>query len=241
MDASRFDGFTRAFGAGLAGRRLAKVLATLLLGMALAGWAPRPAGACGCDGACDDTDPACANRTTCNICIDNYQRFLRTKSTGVLGGGGVRLTDGAAAHLDVVATRVGPDAPGAPSAVLGQVAWVDPNRGVRLVSVRLLDYGPLPDEARGREVVGLARVTGVDGEAPFVLRVVVAGPARHGSSTVHLVAGDPARERLAGLLDPLPAPSGFAYEADGELLGGGIKLLQFQSGRSRHGARRGAR
>ena len=88
MDASRFDGFTRAFGAGLAGRRLAKVLATLLLGMALAGWAPRPAGACGCDGACDDTDPACANRTTCNICIDNYQRFLRTKSTGVLGGAG---------------------------------------------------------------------------------------------------------------------------------------------------------
>jgi len=243
MDASRFDVFTRVFGAGLSGRRLAKVLATLLLGMALAGWAPRPAGACGCgcDGACDDTDPACANRTTCTICIDNYQRFLRTKSTGVLGGGGVRLTDGAAAHLDVVATRVGPDAPGAPSAVLGQVAWVDPNRGVRLVSARLLDYGPLPDERRGREVVGLAQVTGVDGEAPFVLRVVVAGPARHGSSTVHLVAGDPARERLAGLLDPLPAPSGFAYEADGELLGGGIKLLQFQSGRSRHGARRGAR
>src|SRR6266571_4399831 len=241
MDASRFDVFTRAFGAGLSGRRLAKVLATLLLGMALAGWAPRPAGACGCDGACDDTDPACGNRTTCNICTDNYQRFLRTKSTGVLGGGGVRLTDGAAAHLDVVATRVGPDAPGAPSAVLGQVAWVDPNRGVRLVSVRLLDYGPLPDERRGREVVGLAQVTGVDGEAPFVLRVVVAGPARHGSSTVHLVAGDPARERLAGLLDPLPAPSGFAYEADGKLLGGGIKLLQFQSGRSRHGARGGAR
>lgn len=231
MDVHRFDDLTRFFGTGMPRRRLAKAVAAFGVAGALTRHAVRPVVAqrdpilekcTECNQYCDPNS-GCYNLNSCNRC-----KPVKTIA-GVVGAGAVRLEAGTEeAYLAVMSTRLGPADPEI-TQILGQVEWVDPVQPRTLASRRILDYGPLPGaEERGRQVVGLARVSQVEGDVPFVLRVVVADPAGAEASTVQLVAGDAALESVTDLFEEPPAASGFDYEAEGELSSGGLELLRIE-------------
>lgn len=139
----------------------------------------------------------------------------------------MRLSGGGEAYVALIATRLAADDAEAVE-FLGQVRWTDGDDGLTLTSRDILRYGPLPNEERGREAVGLAQATGVEGEVPFALRVVVSDPAGTEPSTVRLVAGNAALPSLEGLVAQVPKPSGFEYEAEDDLVDGGLVLLRLE-------------
>jgi hypothetical protein len=145
-----------------------------------------------------------AGGATCEAC-----RLL-----GITGGGVVRLSSGDA-NLVVFASRSVNDA--APPS--GVVRWMDPNHegGVLMENVGAVLYDEVEDAPRARELRGLLRVNGA-GEQPFVLRLEdVAGEDGGPRDRCRLLAGDAVSGTTA---------SGWSYQAEGDLVGGDLVLLQ---------------
>ena len=224
MDARRFDTLARSLATGATRRHLLRLLPALGLGGLLAGRHRRAAAqVCSCSYVCAPNHP-CFNPELCNAsCKGKSTKIIG----GVIGGGGVRLAAGGEAYLALVATRLAAEDAEA-AEFLGQLRWVDLDEDLTLTSHEILNYGPLPDDERGREAIGLARLADDDGDVPFVLRVVVADPRTAEPSTVHLVAGDAALASLDDLVDPPLEPGDFDYEAEGELIDGGLALLRLE-------------
>ena len=205
MDPRRFDALTKAFVGALPRRRLLRRLGGSGLGALLAVRGGRaratqdeantvslPCAPCNCDG------------DQCDCCL-----------IGITGGGVARTPTGAA-NLALFATEL---AAADPNQAAGFVRWVDPafaGVGITLESVGAVTYFPVPGQEGVREVRGTMQANG-EGEHPFVLRVVDAGPDALGQDTAALAVGDRAAEG--------GTTSGFGYAADGTLVGGDIQLL----------------
>jgi hypothetical protein len=132
---------------------------------------------------------------------------------GITGGGVVRLASGDA-NLVVFASRSVNDA--APPA--GVVRWMDPNHegGVLMENVGAILYADVEADPQARELRGLLRVNGA-GEEPFVLLISDIGGEEGARDRCRLVAGDAVSGTSA---------SGWSYEAEGDLIGGDLSLLQ---------------
>ena len=205
MDFRRFDSLTKALAGGLPRRRLLRRLGATGLGALLALRAGRaPA-------AQEETNTVALPCAPCNCDADRCDCCL----LGVTGGGVVRTPTGDA-NLVLFATELGT---ADPNQAAGFVRWVDPafeGDGITLESVGAVTYFPVPGQEGVREVRGTMRANG-EGEHPFVLRVVDAGPDALGQDTAALAVGDRAAEG--------GTTSGFGYAADGTLVGGDIQLL----------------
>lgn len=130
---------------------------------------------------------------------------------GITGGGVVRLASGDA-NIVVFASRSITNA--APPA--GVVRWMDPNHkgGTLLENVGTVLYGE--GDGRSRELRGLVRVNGA-GEEPFVLRLSDAGGEEGGRDRCQILAGDAVSGSSA---------TGWSYQAEGELVGGDLVLIE---------------
>ena len=132
---------------------------------------------------------------------------------GITGGGVVR-TEGGDVNLVLFATQLADDAP---QEAAGFVRWLDPNAegGLVLESVGPIAYDWPEGNEFLRNVRGVMAVNG-QGEQPFVLEVIDAGPDRPGEDSAKIAVGDKAGDG---------GSSGFGYEASGLLVGGDIQML----------------
>lgn len=132
---------------------------------------------------------------------------------GITGGGVVRLASGDA-NLVVFASRSLTNA--APPS--GVVRWTDPNHngGTLLENVGAVLYANVEGDATARELRGLMRVNG-QGEEPFVLRLSDGNGDDGSRDRCLLRAGD----AVSG-----STSTGWSYEAEGELVGGDLVLLE---------------
>jgi len=109
--------------------------------------------------------------------------------------------------------------------VVGSVIWVDATVGITLASTYISDYGDLElpaEQGEGRRIRGQMSVNG-EGEYPFQLDVVDAGPPGSGSDTVNLIVGEGAGSEAGAT----PATAGFAYAAAGSVTTGDIQDVDF--------------
>lgn len=134
---------------------------------------------------------------------------------GITGGGIVR-TDVGDATLVLFATELGDEAE---RQATGFVRWIDPvsDGGMTLESVGPITYEWQFENAQARQVRGTMSING-EGEEPFVLNVVDAGPEHPGSDTASIEVGNLAAAEGEG--------SGFGYAAAGQIIGGDIQLLE---------------
>ena len=218
MDASRFDALTRSLAAGTDRRRIIRILTSLGFGGILMHRGQHLAAAqiriplcedCSTCCACCEPDLCPTSQNCCNKC-------KATKTVSGIGGWGLVRTDEGEVQVGLMASRVGFDDPDV-TQYLGQVIWLDRDRGLTLLSSAITGYGPLPGEEGAREVRGTMWVNREGGDTPFVLRAV-AGPAGEGRGEVALAVGDQAVEG--------GGRSGFTYGATGSLVAGGLQLLR---------------
>ncbi len=106
---------------------------------------------------------------------------------------------------------------------IGALAWHDPagldGEPLALTLVSVISYGPgEADDAR--VLTGTVAVNG-EGEVPFSLTLVDAGPIGEGVDSVHLAVGPDA----AGDGGSPVATSDVVYEASGELTAGDIQIF----------------
>jgi hypothetical protein len=106
---------------------------------------------------------------------------------------------------------------------IGTLAWYDPagldGEPVNLTLVTVSSYGPGETEDT-RVLTGTLSVNG-EGEAPFSLTLVDAGPIGEGGDAVHLAVGPDA----AGDGATPMATADFVYEASGELTAGDVQIF----------------
>jgi hypothetical protein len=105
----------------------------------------------------------------------------------------------------------------------GHVVWVDPTwhgTGLRLESIAIAAYGPVPGPQKTRQLNGRMQVNGA-GSEPFVLRVVDGGSPGRGKDSVDLRVGAAAGNATSDAT----TTAGFSYAVAGRLTGGHIDVL----------------
>ncbi|MCC6312771.1 MAG: hypothetical protein IT337_02060 [Thermomicrobiales bacterium] len=136
------------------------------------------------------------------------------QQVGITGGGVVRLSTGEA-NLVLFASRL---ASGDAAPNNGVVRWQDPNHegGLLLESIGPLVYRKVEGDQAAREVSGLCRING-EMEEPFVLLASDVGAESGVKDRCRLAVGDRVGDG---------AGTGWGYEAEGELVGGDLVLIQ---------------
>lgn len=136
---------------------------------------------------------------------------------GIAGGGSVEVADGTA-HFSVFGSRFAVDGEDEPL-IVGRFAWTGAD-GVRLVSIEVVDYGPVEDDA-SRQMTGALTIDG-EGRYPFVLTLTDGGGPGAGEDTVTLTVLDTGDNAA-----PTPVAGESVYEAEGPLASGDLQLLTF--------------
>jgi hypothetical protein len=198
MNSRRFDTLTRSLARNLPRRGL-------LRGAAAAATAIAATRVNGMRALAQESDSVGVSAVPCNCVGDECASCI----VGVTGGGILRTTGGDV-NVILFATQLAADA-GQPAA--GFVRWLDPTTdgGLTLESIGPISYDWPEGEEHRRFVHGIMAVNGSE-EHPFLLEVFDAGPEKSGEDTARLKVGD-------------SASGGFAYEAEGTVVGGDIQLL----------------
>lgn len=198
MDSRRFDALTRSLARHLPRRGLLRGAAAAATAVAATRLSSTRTMAQGTDSVGIPCVPCNCIGDQCDCCI-----------VGVTGGGILRTTDGDV-NVILFATQLADDAP---QQAAGFVRWLDPkvDGGLTLESVGPISYDWPEGEEHRRFVHGIMAVNGGE-EQPFLLEVFDAGPDKSGEDTARLKVGD-------------SGSGGFAYEAEGTIVGGDIQLL----------------
>jgi hypothetical protein len=201
MNSRRFDTLTRSLARNLPRRGLLRGAAAAATAIA----ATRVNGTRAMSHEAEGADTVELPCVPCNCVGDDCACCI----VGVTGGGILRTTGGDV-NVILFATQLAADA-GQPAA--GFVRWLDPTTdgGLTLESIGPISYDWPEGEEHRRFVHGIMAVNGGE-EHPFLLEVFDAGPEKSGEDTARLKVGD-------------SASGGFAYEAEGTVVGGDIQLL----------------
>ena len=202
MDSQRFDRLAKGLARHLPRRGLLGGIGLAGIGTligARASWAQS-------DESETRTAPIACRPCNCDDNGENCECCLN----GVTGGGVVR-TEVGDATLVLFATELGDEAE---RQATGFVRWIDPvsDGGMTLESVGPISYQWELENQLAREIRGTMAVNG-ESEAPFVLLLTISESPEPGAATVSIEVGD------------LDGADGFGYVASGQIIGGGLQLL----------------
>lgn len=156
---------------------------------------------------------------TVRVCTEIGGVEICVEVPGISGGGSLATANGPA-QFTLFATGITASGAAGEPVVRGQVQWTatDANgEQLLLQTVETTDYGPIEGTEGGRFIHGTMSVNG-EGEYPFVLNAVDAGPPGEAQDTVSLAVGS----EVEGA-----SSSDFGYAAEGPLETGDIQLLNF--------------
>lgn len=147
-------------------------------------------------------------------------RFIMAR--GMAGGGLAKLAGGGdspLAHLSLFASVM--QLPEGTTLVLGSIRWIEPGSGLRLETTEVNQCRPMAERPDGAEIRGRMRVNG-EGNYPFVLQAIDAGPPGSGLDGIRLEVNGPTAR---GEEEPEAADGEFSYQADATLVAGDFQWL----------------